>query len=371
MRVKVYPADQSGCGHYRMIWPAQELARQGHDVTVMDSSNRNVELKIDRATDRLESVLADYSRQCDVMVFQRLTHPWLAQAVPMLRAQGVAVVIDMDDDLNSIHPRNPAWRMMHPADAARGPAGPRQRHSWSYLAQACRDATLVTVSTPALLDIYGYGHGRVVPNHLPDHYFDRPRQDGTGISWPASLHSHPDDPMVTGGALARMVADGADFSVTGEATGCGAAFGLPGNRDPRGAGRIELEDWPDAVQRIGVGISPLSDTKFNRSKSWLKPLEMSALGVPWVASPRAEYRRLHAMGAGVLADTPRRWHKELSRLTRNDDARRSLSQAGRAAVDDLRISRQAWRWAEAWADALAVQRGPDSRSAASSSSASR
>jgi hypothetical protein len=373
MRVKVYPADQAGCGYYRMIWPAEALRGQGHDVTVMDVDHRNLALKIDRGTDTVSDVMDDPAADCDVMVFQRLTHPWMAQAVPILRSKGVAVVIDMDDDLNSIHPRNPAWTMMHPKRAAAGSAGPRQLHSWSNLAQACRDATMVTVSTPALLPIYGHGHGRVIPNYLPDSYFRRPRVDSQVVSWPASLHSHPDDPMVTGGALARLVEeDNAGFYITGDPTGCGAAFGLPGNGDPLGTGPVDLEDWPERVRQIGIGISPLADTKFNRSKSWLKPLEMSALGVPWVASPRAEYQRLNALGAGVLADTPRRWYRELARLRDSAAARWELTESGRAAVDDLRIERQAWRWLEVWSDALALQKVYGvSRSAAASSSSSR
>jgi hypothetical protein len=122
--------------------------------------------------------------------------------------------------------------------------------------------------------------------------------------------------------------------------------------DPRGGG-VPFEEWPRAVASVGVGIAPLADTKFNRSKSWLKPLEMSATGVPWVASPRAEYVRLHALGAGVLADRPRVWYRELKRL-RSRLRRNELSEAG-VWWPGLRLRDSAWRWHEARSRAYEMQ----------------
>lgn len=356
-RVTAYAADASGCGYYRVIWPSEALQRQGHDVKAVQPRDRKMELRVSRDTDQVIGLDSDPSQEMDVLVLQRVTHPWVAQAVRYYRSYGVAVVVDMDDDLNAIHPSNPAFAMMHPKSAADPRRGERRAHSWKYLAQACRDATLVTVSTPALLPVYApQGHGRVVPNYLPPAYTRLLHQDSDLIGWPASLHSHPDDPSVTGGALARLVADGARFTVGGNPAGCGRAFGLPGSRDPEGMGEVGILDWGATVARLGIGISPLADTRFNRSKSWLKPLEMSAAGVPWVGSPREEYRRIHALGAGVLADTPRRWYRELERLRRSETARSELSAAGREAVRELTVERQAWRWAEVYEEAVRIQR---------------
>src|SRR5690606_18692741 len=137
------------------------------------------------------------------------------------------------------------------------------------------------------------------------------RVDSDVVGWPGSYHSHPNDPEVVGGAIARLVEEGAEFVMGGDPTGAGLAFGLGG--DPSG-GRVPGGVWPAAVASLVIGTAPLAYTKFNRSKSHLKPLELSAWGVPWVASPRVEYQRLHAMGAGVLADRPRTWYREVKRL---------------------------------------------------------
>lgn len=301
----------------------------------------------------------------DVVVFQRLTHQWMAESVPLLRAHGVAVVIDVDDDLTSVHPRNPAYRSMHPRYAGKldRSTGQIHRHSWQHLAAACREATLVTVSTPALLDRYArHGRGHVIYNHLPDHYYGVEHADSDVLGWPAALASHPDDPSAVGGAVARLVGEGAEFRVVGDPVGVGAAFGL--TADPQGRTGVGVDQWPAAVARdVGIGIAPLADTVFNRSKSWLKPLEMSALGIPWVASPRAEYVRLHERGAGVLADTPRRWYRELRRLADSEALRAERAEASRDVAGALRLSTNAWRWAEAWQRALDIQRGTGARAA--------
>ncbi len=347
MRVVCYPADKGGCGYFRIIWPAQLLAAAGHDVEIRPPENRGLKLRIGPG-DRVDDVL-DVD-DVDVIVFQRLTHQWMAGAVPLLRAKGIAVVVDVDDDLTTVHPRNPAYRSMHPRTGG--------RHSWQHLAAACRDATLVTVSTPALLERYArHGRGHVIYNHLPDSYYVTAHEDSSVVGWPAALASHPDDPAVLGGAVARLVGEGAAFRVVGDPTGVGAAFGL--SYDPQGRTGVDVAGWPAAVAGdVGVGIAPLADTAFNAAKSWLKPLEMSALGIPWVASPRAEYARLHRRGAGVLADTPRRWHRELRRLVDSEALRRERAEAGREVAEGLRLSQNAWLWLEAWERAVREQRTP-------------
>lgn len=350
MKIVVYPADKFGCGHFRMIWPAQELQRAGHDVEIVTAQDRRVRVHMEG-----EEVTDIEVGDTDVIVFQRLTHRWMVQTIPILRRKGVAVVVDIDDDLTSIDPNNPAWWSVHPR--VKGQEG---MHAWKNLNFACREATLVTTSTPELLKVYAsHGRGIVLYNYLPEMYYGIDREDSDVIGWPASFHSHPGDPGEVGGAISRLVSEGATFRMVGDSTGAGAAFGLP--NDPPGVG-TSVEEWPVAVAGLGVGIAPLADTKFNRSKSWLKPLEMSALGVPWVASPRAEYARLNGLGAGVLAERPRTWYRETKRLWTNAEWRTELSQAGRSVAETLRLRDHAWRWLEAWQRALVLQRGVQSPS---------
>jgi hypothetical protein len=61
------------------------------------------------------------------------------------------------------------------------------------------------------------------------------------------------------------------------------------------------------------------------------------------------------MGAGILADRPRVWYRELKRMRESAALRAELSEAGRAVAEQLRLSQNAWRWAEAWARAYEMQ----------------
>lgn len=356
MRVRVFPADSFGCGWFRLRWAAEILRAQGADIEIIDPGVRRIELYRDGETVTGVNLGSDPP---DVMVLQRTTHRFLAQVVPFIREQGTAVVIDVDDDLSSINPSNPAYNALHPRNEYTAAPGAREpvRQSWQHLVTACRSATLVTVSTPALLGRYArHGRGRVIFNYLPDLYYKIPHTDSDLLGWPAALVSHPDDPSATGGAVARLVSEGARFTVTGDPAGCGTAFGMP--QDPAGvSGNVSVTEWPKRVSEIGIGIAPLADTRFNRSKSWLKPLEMSALGIPWVASPRAEYARLNRRGAGVLAERPRVWYRELKRLLGSAELRADLAGKGREVAEGLRLDDHAGRWWDAWSEALKIQRG--------------
>lgn len=360
MRVAVYPADRWGCGSHRLVWPAEALQRQGHDVTIVATKDRHVEMKIDNRDDRVVEVTVP--DDVDVVVFQRVTHRYLAQAVAVLRAQGRTVVVDVDDDLTAIHPSNPAWEALHPRSDERRLGKAVGLHSWTNLGLACREASLVTATTPALVERYGHGHGVVLPNYLAPHYYDVTHEDSELLGWPASLRSHPNDPTVVGNAVARLVEQGYQLHVASIAEGVGRAFGL---RDDERVSRVgepvALYDWPAELARLGVGIAPLADTRFNAAKSWLKPLELSAVGVPWVGSPRADYVRLNKLGCGVLVDRPKNWFRVLRSLLTDQKRRSELSDAGRAVAATLRLEDHAWRWAEAWSNALARDRAPHRR----------
>lgn len=356
MRVVVYPADQWGCGAHRIVWPSEVLRRQGHDITVVTAQGRHLEMVVDNRDDRVVDV--KLPEGTDVVVLQRVTHRYLAQAVGALRERGIAVVIDVDDDLGSIHPDNPAWQHLHPKVTDKYLGKNVGQHTWANLGRACRDATLVTTTTPALADRYGHDHGHVLPNYLADHYYDVEHEDSNLLGWPASLRSHPNDPAVVGNAVARLVDAGYRFHVSSVADGVGRAFGLRSDDAVSRVDRpIDLHDWPTELARLGVGIAPLADTRFNAAKSWLKPLELSAVGVPWVGSPRADYARLHRLGCGVLVDRPKDWFRVLRSLLTDESRRSELSDAGRAVAATLRLEDHAWRWWEAWSDALARVRG--------------
>lgn len=350
MKVFVYPADLGGCGYYRLIWPAKALQAAGHDVRIVHPRNVN---KISGSTNesgRLTSL--NVPKGADVMVFQRVTSKMIIDAIPIMQDNGVAVVLDVDDDMAHVHPNNPAWAALHPKNDA------TSEYNWNYAARSYDIAAHVTVSSNALARRYGI-HGRVTTlyNCIPDIVTQIPHiETRNTVGWGGSVHSHPDDPQVTGNAMARIMKDGYTFRIVGPAHGTKDAFRL--NDEPASTGPIEIQNWPHTLSRLAVGIAPLNDTKFNAAKSWLKPLEYAAVGVPSVMSPRAEYRRLHALGVGLLADTPRDWYRHVRKLLDDNDYRFMMSERGREVARQWTIERNAHMWWAAWSQALAYVRGP-------------
>jgi hypothetical protein len=344
MKIYVYPADQFGCGHYRLIYPARVLQAQGHDITIVNPNQRNI--SITHTNGKIQHVT--YPQDADVMVFQRVTHHDLVPTLAWLRARGVTIVTDIDDDLSAMHPNNAAWGSYHPKSTT--------HHSWNNIGKASQIASLTTVSTPALLDRYANGKGIVLPNCIPAAAFSIERHaNPQTIGWPGSLHSHPNDPQSVGGALRRLLSEGATFRMVGNQSGCGAAFGI--GADPWGTGPVAFGRWLEAIANyIGIGIAPLADTKFNEAKSWLKVLELSALGIPWIASDLPEYQKFAQQAKlphWMLARKPQQWYRGLKTLWDpiNKSTRRALADQAQQHAANWTVERNAWKWAEAWTSA--------------------
>lgn len=350
MKVYLFPADPHGCGHFRMIWPAMALQAQGHDVEIVSADQRDAKLSaaIDKNTGEVVDVRVP--RDADLMVFQRVSHINIAQAIKIIRQKGIAVAVELDDDLTSIHPANPAYGLLHPT-------GPHPEHSWHNTLDACKSASGVIVSTPALLKRFApMGNGFVFDNYLPPMYYEAPHFDSTTIGWAGSVHSHPNDLPMMGNSVQRLIREGHPFAVIGNIDGVHKAWGLPTGTPIEATGPTNVFQWPATVAMLGIGAAPLADTKFNAAKSWLKMLEYAALGIPCVGSPRAEYTRLNKLGVGWLAKDPNDWYRKLKKLATDDIARNELALAGRAAAEKLRIEDNAWKLAEIYTDIVKLQR---------------
>lgn len=370
MKVYVYPADTYGCGYYRMVWPALALA---------DDPNLDVEIVLPGEDTRLSTMMKGkeiYSvntpEDAEVIVIQRPGLPVLAAAIPFIIAKGIAVVVDVDDDLMHIDPKNPAWLAMHPnqefkreqytkmyeqsqewdkVQQLRNGRAVVSPYSWAAVGNACRDATAVTVSTEPLKRVYR-ANATVLHNRIPADFLHVPRVDNDVIGWAGSTHSHPGDLAVMGSSIRKLMNEGSRFMIVGNGDGADKELGLP--IPVPSSGPIDFDKWISGVAQIGIGVAPLAPSRFNRSKSWLKPLEYSAAGVPWVASDQGEYVSLHndGLGGGIIAIRDRDWYKALKALTTSETLRQDMSEHVRAVAALNTVEGHAWRWAEAWTSAF-------------------
>lgn len=339
----MYAADLTGCGFYRGVWAALALKAQGHDIDIVSpvDKDRQFRAAMNGRDEMIDVIIPD---DADVIWMQRPTHKYLVDAVRIIMKKGVTVVIDMDDNLTCIDPKNPAWQQLHPRMG-------RPEHSWEHASRICQMASFVTVSTPALLKTYApHGRGAVVPNFVPRFFTEFDHHDSTLVGWAGSVHSHPNDLQVMGTAVQRLLQDDIGFTVVGSAKGLPDVLGEGVAKRVTTSGAVEFPKWSHAITQLGVGVAPIADTKFNAAKSWLKPLEYAATGVVPISSPREEYARLYREhGIGYLAGSAGAWYKLTKRLATNGPERREKSERDRAYVQEhLTIEGNAWRWWEAW-----------------------
>jgi glycosyltransferase involved in cell wall biosynthesis len=106
-----------------------------------------------------------------------------------------------------------------------------------------------------------------------------------------------------------------------------------------GAG-VDYVDWTAVdevrnLQSFDIGVMPLADTEYDRSKEGYKLKQYMAVGIPVVASPIGKNLEIICHGVtGFLAETPTEWEDALARLIEDDDLRQRMGEAGRRLVEE-------------------------------------
>jgi hypothetical protein len=256
----------------------------------------------------------------------------------------------MDDDMSSIHPDNIAFRMYSSRSST--------PLSWKWTEESCRLATFVTTTTRALQRRYApHGRGMIIENYMPEACLEYEKPVTGCFGWAGTTKSHPNDLQVTGRAVQQLIDEGFPFRVVGGKSSVKQCLRLA--EEPEVTGSIELNKWVGTMAlTYDVGMIPLAPTAFNASKSSLKGKEHMVVGIPFVYSPREEYRRLNQQsGCGLQAERPKEWYAQLKRLMTDEVLRKEQAEMGKEYMTGQTYQKQAWRWAEAWTRAYEIQRG--------------
>lgn len=363
MRVIACPSDRKAVGWYRLGLPMSILQA---DKSIQMGLLPGLPLNTHEETGAVLGLKEDFD--CDVLVLQRPFASWQVIAMKDAQKRGIAVVVELDDDFHAMEALNRQAMQLQPQHI-------------KYLGDCCKAADMVTCSTPALVQRYApHGRGVTIPNFVSSAWLGinldprAPRFERPVVGWTGTVVNHHGDLRATHGGVAMATREHeATLRVVGRGDlendpnyGNGAAVAELG-------GDVEVVPWqdfdayPHKVAEFDVGIAPLADTAFNRAKSWLKPLEMAALGVPCVMSPTDEYRWLNsAYGIGVLAGyRSREWKREVGKLLADDSYRADLAVHGREQVrEHLTMDTNAWQWAEAWQGAIDNRRRKASQAVA-------
>lgn len=348
MKVLGLAADSGGCGFYRMRAPAEEVSKLGVDITVADGFDARA-LQYPTGEVVVEEIYTD----ADLIIFQRPLDNSMTSAIKQAKRQGIATIVELDDDFSSVSNHNIAYSAMY--------------GEWSgahWVEEAASLADHVTVSTPQLSKYAPHGRSSVLRNCVPSSIFDTvgfdiPTSDGTRIGWSGSVQTHPWDLQETKGGVAKVLLDNdLKFHVVGDGSKVATNLGLPQGSQVYQTGWVSVEDYYTYLASfLDIGIVPLEISAFNQAKSALKGLEYAALGIPFVATPTREYERLEAYGVGKLARTPSEWRKQLQRMIdrTSETERLSVEYRGRIEAEHT-YAVHAPKWVEAWEKAIAYRK---------------
>jgi glycosyltransferase involved in cell wall biosynthesis len=296
MKVIFYIGSFGGSAYYRFLLPAAHLKKLGHDV-------------------QAKYEMEESDTDADIIFIQRTSNEQIYKNCVFMQNKGCVIVYDIDDDLFNLDKEN----FMHDYFA-----DDTIRNNYE---QFLRIADLVTVSTEPLKELYSAYNKNIsiVPNYLDFINFDKwflekpvREEDGiTTIGW-AGSPSHKVDIDVIEDALINVLNKYPDVRLKGLGWNFTENVKWDSLRN-----RIKFIGYnlPDKfaveMKDFDIAIAPLADTKFNRSKSNLKYLEYSALGIPAVASDVEPYKIIQHGITGLLADSPGQFEHYLETLINN------------------------------------------------------
>lgn len=348
MRVAVLPADNTGCGSYRMIWPAQAVQQIRPDWQVEIYRPDQVYVAYDRFPGKLRAVRGMNPRDYDLIVTQRVGRPGVLMLLQWCRENGIATVVDADDALWAVPRDNIAWKAWNGGE-----------NHYDYMDLAAGVTDLVTVTTDALARRYArHGRVEVIPNRVPEAVLSMPSIRGEYdaepvIGWSGTVATHPGDLQTIRSVMEELQPR---VRIIGDGAGVVEAWGLDAER-VEVMGPRPLQEYHQALTAVDLAVVPLSDSPFNRAKSSLKALEFSAMGVPVVAADTPANRALAREVPISLASTPAEWSGALDALWGSEAAARRRRVRGEAVQQAVRargwtVEGGAEQWAAVWERAV-------------------
>lgn len=316
--------DGGACGYYRVRLPFEWLNKRGHLTTITDYTQTS------------HPPMAG-SR---IVLGQRIGGQDFDPIWYGMKKAGVKLVWETDDDLWNLDEANPARLQI--TDMTR-----------YWMESALGHAHLVTTTVPHLAEAMRRFNPNVVviPNAVDPALLtaERRKADRLTVGW-AGGSSHHDDFRSVVGALRKVTDHRGDVDFHSIGVDYGSDFRL--NRNRFTPWRASMLDYYSGID-FDIGIAPLLDTAFTRSKSPIKAIEYNALGIPVVASNVGPYRDYVVDGVnGFLVDTEDEWVDRLNLLISDTDLRRRMGEAGREHAKAHTIEQTAPMWEAAFRSLL-------------------
>lgn len=324
--------DRTGSGYWRMVFPARYMDKDGISVDITAG-----------AVD-FNSLLEYHT------VYVQRIHDWESfYLLERLKKAGKRIVYDIDDDIFNIDKDNPAARLIGRDE--------------QMAAVACMKlADEVVVSTVPLQTVIRNAtegiEATVIPNAVDsdDGWIQTPltgSQDGFKRMFWQGSDTHGEDWLECVDAVDAVLNEREDVRLV--ILGFMPPVLWKYVQRPAWKGKVEFLEFKDPETyfqlmkfvRAEVGLAPLKNTIFNQSKSELKFLEYTAMGIPTVASNIKPYEIIEHGKTGFLALSPTEWYEAIMTCL-DDKAKRIpiINEARKMVREDFNIKEMAKVWRE-------------------------
>lgn len=357
MKVLCYISGYDGCGYYRIQSPAKYL---------------------NKYSDVMCKISTQYSKEdiswADIVILQKQVNQRALDFVEFAKKEGKKIITEVDDDYFHIPTWNPAYKYYHNK--------PQELINFYKMSDA------IVVTTPHLarqLSVYN-PNTFVLPNSIDlkevakieklpkeDLYkftryltsaqedislekIEEISKDKIVIGWGGSP-THLRDLDQATPALLKICRENKNVHLHLIACGTEALLkGMPPDQlfliRP-----VPIFQYPRLLASLkwDIGICPIEDNLFNRSKSNLKFLEFSINSIPCVCSNVENYAKTVREGVtGLLADnTAASWYDKLTQLINSKEMRESISQeAKKQVMSDFSMEKNALLWYDCYQNIL-------------------
>ncbi len=310
-------ADRTGCGTLRIMKPFDALsAEKGYNVQYSE--------KMVGGPDELPKTFVG-QRVCKDGPSQL----WFNIGVMKDRPH---MVYEVDDDLWNIDASNvKAFNWF-----VKGIDDTNTLHNvQGNIARNVAVADTVTCTTEPLAELLRRFNPNVhvIPNYIPRWVteWERPRQEQVTIGWGGS-GTHGMDWEAEGSQIARYVKRSkTPFRLTGgNSVEHIRHIGMPIEHTTATGWFSSVDDYWKSID-YDIGVIPLRPHLFNQSKSAIKYLENSALGIPTIASDAGPYSSAIKHGeTGFLVKRDHEWGKYLRLLVEDEAMREEMGAKAKA-----------------------------------------
>jgi glycosyltransferase involved in cell wall biosynthesis len=287
-----------------------------------------------------DAEIAEVADFFDIAFITRYTEPEAQQLARRLKAAGVPVVWDYDDDMI-------------------GSRRDRTDEESVALVSGCRAmieiVDVVTTTNDRLAQRFveeGAEHVIAVPNFLSRaavEILPRPHE-GIVLGYIGWVDHQADWETLDLEATARDLLE--DFPELRVVSVGPLDFRLPEDRYER-LDPVPYEELPRLIAGFDIGLAPLVDRFANHSRSNVKLKEYAIAGVPWLASPIGPYEHHGEHEGGRLVDDDQ-WYEEISRLAMDKRARRKLAKRGVKWAQSQTLANNVNAWRAAFDAAIEI-----------------